>query len=195
MQPYGVQPARLLYPWDSPGKNTEVGCHALLHGIFLTQGLNLCPLHIVLHILFIFGGLHSFFLPFIKSLYFKAPGSNGTCYYLDFKDCWDLPKTTVSVRAGRRGSKEGHWRRRCSRRRSERCLEGGLLQHLEACLRKHFPKSRTVNTRQGFGDSGSYRLLFFFHKEISLGTRGKKGDEATSENTGWRNHIVTWTCS
>ena len=25
-------------PWDSPGKNTGVGCHALLQGIFLTQG-------------------------------------------------------------------------------------------------------------------------------------------------------------
>ena len=25
---------------DSPGKNTRVGCHALLQGIFLTQGLN-----------------------------------------------------------------------------------------------------------------------------------------------------------
>ena len=25
---------------DSPGKNTEVGCHFLLQGIFLTQGLN-----------------------------------------------------------------------------------------------------------------------------------------------------------
>ena len=28
-------------PWDSPGKNTEVGCHYLLQGIFLTQELNL----------------------------------------------------------------------------------------------------------------------------------------------------------
>ena len=27
---------------DSPGKNTEVGCHALLQKIFLTQGSNLC---------------------------------------------------------------------------------------------------------------------------------------------------------
>ena len=27
---------------DFPGKNTGVGCHALLQGIFLTQGLNLC---------------------------------------------------------------------------------------------------------------------------------------------------------
>ena len=25
---------------DSPGKNTGVGCHALLQGIFPTQGLN-----------------------------------------------------------------------------------------------------------------------------------------------------------
>ena len=31
---------RLLCPWDSPGKNTGVGCHFLLQGIFLTQGLN-----------------------------------------------------------------------------------------------------------------------------------------------------------
>ena len=28
-------------PWDSPGKNTGVGCHALLQGGFLTQGVNL----------------------------------------------------------------------------------------------------------------------------------------------------------
>ena len=28
---------------DSPGKNTGVGCHALLQGIFLTQGLNPGP--------------------------------------------------------------------------------------------------------------------------------------------------------
>ena len=33
--------ARLLRPWDSPGKNTGAGCHALRQGIFLTQGSNL----------------------------------------------------------------------------------------------------------------------------------------------------------
>ena len=32
--------ARLLCPWDFPGKNTAVGCHFLLQGIFLTQGWN-----------------------------------------------------------------------------------------------------------------------------------------------------------
>ena len=33
--------SRLLYPWDSPGKNTGVGCHALLQGIVPTQESNL----------------------------------------------------------------------------------------------------------------------------------------------------------
>ena len=37
--------ARLLCRWDLPGKNTGVGCHFLLQGIFLTQGSNLCLLH------------------------------------------------------------------------------------------------------------------------------------------------------
>jgi len=32
-----LQPTRLLCPWDCPGKNTGVGCHFLLHGIFPTQ--------------------------------------------------------------------------------------------------------------------------------------------------------------
>ena len=31
---------RLLHSWDFPGKNTGVGCHFLLQGIFPTQGSN-----------------------------------------------------------------------------------------------------------------------------------------------------------
>ena len=38
--PYGLQPARLLSPWDSLQKSTRVGCLALLEGTFLTQGSN-----------------------------------------------------------------------------------------------------------------------------------------------------------
>ena len=30
-QPHGLQPTRLLHPWDFPGKSTRVGCHCLLH--------------------------------------------------------------------------------------------------------------------------------------------------------------------
>ena len=34
VQRYGLQPAKLLCPWDSLGKKTRVGCCALLQGIF-----------------------------------------------------------------------------------------------------------------------------------------------------------------
>ena len=40
LSPHGLQHARLLCPQDSPGKNTAVGCHFLLHGIFPIQGSN-----------------------------------------------------------------------------------------------------------------------------------------------------------
>ena len=48
VRPCGLQFTRLLCSWDSPGKSTRVGCHALLQGIFTTQVLNpylLCLLH------------------------------------------------------------------------------------------------------------------------------------------------------
>ena len=38
--PHGLYPARLLCPWDSPGKDTGVGYRLLLQGIFPTQGSN-----------------------------------------------------------------------------------------------------------------------------------------------------------
>ena len=38
-------PARLLSPWDSPGKNTGVGSHSLLQRIFTTHGSNPGLLH------------------------------------------------------------------------------------------------------------------------------------------------------
>ena len=45
LQHHGLWPARLLCPWDSPGKNTGVGCHFLPQGIFPTQRLNPHLLH------------------------------------------------------------------------------------------------------------------------------------------------------
>ena len=38
---HGLLPARLLCPCNSPGKNTAVGCHPLLQGVFPAQGRNL----------------------------------------------------------------------------------------------------------------------------------------------------------
>ena len=43
--PHGLQPTRLFCPWDFPGKDTGVGCHFLLQGIFPTQELNPGLLH------------------------------------------------------------------------------------------------------------------------------------------------------
>ena len=43
-----TSPPRLLCLWDSPDKNTWVGCHFLLQGTFLTQASNL-PLLCLLH--------------------------------------------------------------------------------------------------------------------------------------------------
>ena len=45
LRPHGLQASRLLCPWKSPGKNTEVGCHCLIQGMFPTQGLNSGLLH------------------------------------------------------------------------------------------------------------------------------------------------------
>ena len=47
LQPPGLQSTRLLCLWDSPGKNMEVGCHALLQGSFLTPRLNSSLLHLL----------------------------------------------------------------------------------------------------------------------------------------------------
>ena len=44
----GLEPSRLLRPWEFPGRNTGVDGHFLLQGIFLTRGWNLrlpCLLH------------------------------------------------------------------------------------------------------------------------------------------------------
>ena len=55
--------------WNFPAKNTEVGCYALLQGIFLTQGLNLHLLYLlhcrqILHLLNHWGSLSSHTLVF-----------------------------------------------------------------------------------------------------------------------------------
>ena len=44
---YERKPARLFCSWDSLGKDAGMGCHALLQGIFLTQGSNPCLLHLM----------------------------------------------------------------------------------------------------------------------------------------------------
>ena len=45
-RPQGLQPTRLLHPWDFPGKSTGVGCHCLLHSASVhTSKIALVTLH------------------------------------------------------------------------------------------------------------------------------------------------------
>ena len=44
LRAHGLQPARLLCSWNSPGKHTGVGCHFLLQGVFLDPGIELASL-------------------------------------------------------------------------------------------------------------------------------------------------------
>ena len=43
--PMDCSPTRVFCPWNSPSKNTGMGSHSLLQGIFPTQGSNLGHLH------------------------------------------------------------------------------------------------------------------------------------------------------
>ena len=46
VQPHKLQPTRLRRPWDSPGKNTGVGCHFLLQCMKVkseSEVAQLCP--------------------------------------------------------------------------------------------------------------------------------------------------------
>ena len=47
LQKYGLQSARRHCAWGFPGKNTGMGCHFLLQGIFPTQGSNSHLLHLL----------------------------------------------------------------------------------------------------------------------------------------------------
>ena len=79
LQPHGLKPARLLCPWDSPGKNTGVVSHFLLQGIFPTQGSNPGLPHcrrILYHVSYqgspiISFNPHLYSLPFLPSLTYR----------------------------------------------------------------------------------------------------------------------------
>ena len=69
--------ARQLCPWNSPGKNTEVGCHFLHQGVFPIHGLNLSLLHCkeTLYHLGQQGSHHIYEKIFFRTLYYtlKCP--------------------------------------------------------------------------------------------------------------------------
>ena len=46
LQPLGLSRTRLHHPWNSPGKNTGVGCLSLLQGIFPTRDVTQVSLNL-----------------------------------------------------------------------------------------------------------------------------------------------------
>ena len=83
-RPHGLQPTRLLRPWDFPGKSTGVGCHCLLWSYRGTnpQQLYLCPSFIVMTspLLFLLQWLFSFFF----FSFFSVFGQTGICQFWVF---------------------------------------------------------------------------------------------------------------
>ena len=49
VRPHRWQPTRLPRPWDSPGKNTRVGCHFLLHCMKVKSESDVTQLCLTLH--------------------------------------------------------------------------------------------------------------------------------------------------
>ena len=49
VQPHRRQPTRLCCPWDSPGKNTGVGCHFLLQCMKVKSKSEIAQLCLTLH--------------------------------------------------------------------------------------------------------------------------------------------------
>ena len=84
LRPRGLQPTRLLCLWGFLGKNTGVGCHFLLQGIFSTQGSNprllrLLHWHVDSLLLGHLGGL---WLPRLG--YLKAEGPQAPPWWVSF---------------------------------------------------------------------------------------------------------------
>ena len=61
-RPHGLQPTRLLRPWDFPGKNTGVGCHCLLRLFKLNPTNSFTPLqkwgHLVVMVILLKGEVY-----------------------------------------------------------------------------------------------------------------------------------------
>ena len=50
-RPHGLQPTRLLCPWDFPGKSTGVGCHCLLRDSYISyHDLTWEYVHVIIYI-------------------------------------------------------------------------------------------------------------------------------------------------
>ena len=95
LRPLGLQPTRLLHPWDFPGKSTGVGCHCLLcFSTLMASKPVISPMipsgHCISHIqvqskLAVIVGFSSFFITpksITKSYGFYFPDASHCCEFL-----------------------------------------------------------------------------------------------------------------
>ena len=73
-RPHGLQPTRLLHPWDFPGKSTGVGCHCLLWMLYLL-GDNLESV-------------------VCKGIQLKSIQT--TCFFMEHVNFWEVPGQQVT---------------------------------------------------------------------------------------------------
>ena len=69
-RPHGLQPTRLLHPWDFPGKSTGGGCHRLLHFFCLDMYISLTGRWKV----------HLCWLSYFPLLEYKLQGGRDLCF-------------------------------------------------------------------------------------------------------------------
>ena len=79
--------ARLFWPWDSPGKNTGMGCHSFLQGTFPNQGLN--PHFLPL--------LHTRQIPYC----WDTGAAQEETYLNIIKDIYDKPAANIILNGGK----------------------------------------------------------------------------------------------
>ena len=101
LQPHELLPARLLCPWDLPGKNIGVGCHFLLQGIFLTQRSNTGLLHCRQTPYWCIPGMQETTAVFFCTFYIRRTnlGSSKKCchiYFLLFLSEKDFRKCSIA---------------------------------------------------------------------------------------------------
>ena len=107
LRPHGLQPSRLLSPWDFPGKNSGVGCQVLLQMIvyhlhiftseviFLQNLEGIPPLFLALLFYLLPGVSHSFTFPSSDHTILKLPQHVGERHIspepISINICWVMP--------------------------------------------------------------------------------------------------------
>ena len=75
--PHGLQPTRLLCPWDFPGKSTGMGCHRLLLIRCLTMSFNS---FVIYRLLFLYSDAVTKKCCIIKEIHRKAMEAATSCF-------------------------------------------------------------------------------------------------------------------